>query len=170
MTPRKRFLTVLDGKIPERMPLLDFFYSRKLFNELIKNTKKNKMHAMLHCDGNINAIVGNLIELGFQGLNLLEKKSSMDLRKLRNKFSNKIAFSGNIDPSTTLVFGTPDDVKKETLQCILDGGVKGSYILSTDHSFHDDITNRNIFTMIETGEKFETYPIDTEKINEIISS
>lgn len=47
---------------------------------------------MLHCDGNINAIVGNLIELGFQGLNLLEKKSSMDLRKLRNKFGNKIAF------------------------------------------------------------------------------
>lgn len=35
ITPRKRLLTVLDGKIPDRIPRLDFFYSRPLFNEVL---------------------------------------------------------------------------------------------------------------------------------------
>ncbi len=141
-----------------------------LFDELIKSIKKNNMHGMLHCDGNINALLEDLVELGFDGLNPLERKSNMDLRQLRNKFGSRITFSGNVDSSTTLVFGTPEDVKKETLQCILDGGLKGAYILSTDHSFHDDIPNQNIMTMIDTCKKFGTYPIDTEKINKIINN
>ena len=84
----------------------------------------------------------------------------MDLKKIREKYGNSIVLSGNVDSSATLVFGTENDVKKETLQCLLDGGKNGCYILSSDHSFHDDIPNKNIFAMIDTCKKYGKYPLD----------
>jgi uroporphyrinogen decarboxylase len=129
------------------------------FKEIVGAIKSNGMYPILHCDGNINPIIPDIINLGFDALNPLERKARMNLKEIRKKYNNKLALSGNVDSSTTLVFGSPEDIERETLQCMLDGGKDGSYILSSDHSFHDDIPNKNIFKMIETGKKYGKYPL-----------
>jgi hypothetical protein len=43
---------------------------------------------------------------------------------------------------------------------MMDGGKDGYYILSSDHSFHYDIPNKNIFKMIKTGKKYGEYPLN----------
>lgn len=130
-----------------------------IYNELIKEIKKDNIYVMLHCDGNINNLISDIIEAGFDALNPLERKANMSLKRLREKFGNKLTLSGNVDSSTTLVFGSENDVKEETIKCMLDGGMNGSYILSSDHSFHYDIPNKNIFTMIDTCKKYGKYPL-----------
>lgn len=138
------------------------WYRKNLFSyyrEIVKEIKRGNMYAMLHCDGNINPIIPDIIDIGFDALNPLERKADMDLKRIREKYGSRIALSGNVDSSKTLVFGSGKDVERETLQCMLDGGKNGSYILSSDHSFHDDIPNKNIFTMIETCKKYGKYPL-----------
>ncbi len=138
------------------------WYRKNLFpyyRELVNEIKENGMYVLLHCDGNINTIVSDIIEMGFDALNPLEVKANMKLKEVRKKYGNKITLSGNVDSSTTLVFGNSEDIEKETLKCMLDGGKNGSYILSSDHSFHDDIPNKNIFAMIETCKKYGKYPL-----------
>jgi uroporphyrinogen decarboxylase len=58
-----------------------------------------------------------------------------------------------------MVAGTPEDVKRETLECLEIGGPGGGYIIASDHSVHDDIPEVNILTLIETVKKYGKYPL-----------
>jgi len=130
------------------------------FKQLTSEIKRNNLPILLHCDGNINSILSSLIELGFDGLNPIERKANMSLKNIKKKYGNKICLVGNVDSSNTLVFGKEEDVKNETLECIRDGGQNGAYILASDHSFHDDIPKENIFKMIDVRNRFGKYPIE----------
>ncbi len=129
------------------------------FKELTDEIKRNNIPILLHSDGNINSILESLIDLGFDGLNPIERKANMRLKNIREKYGNKICLVGNVNSSKTLVFGKEEDVEKETLGCIRDGGQNGAYILASDHSFHYDIPTKNIFKMIDVRNRFGRYPI-----------
>ena len=58
-----------------------------------------------------------------------------------------------------MVTGTPEDVIKETLECLKIGAPGGGYVISTDHSLHDDIPLENIKALIDTVMKYGTYPV-----------
>ncbi|TFG61513.1 MAG: hypothetical protein E4H36_10305, partial [Spirochaetales bacterium] len=66
---------------------------------------------------------------------------------------------GNINNKTTMVFGTPEDVKQEAIECLKTAAPGGGYILATDHSIHDDVPNANVYAYIETAKKYGTYPL-----------
>ena len=129
------------------------------FKQLVDEVKRKNLPIFLHSDGNINSVLGSLIDLGFDGLNPIERKAHMSLKDIRAKYGNRICLVGNVDSSSTLVFGKEEDVEKQTLECIRDGGKNGAYILASDHSFHDDIPKENIFKMIDVRNKFGKYPI-----------
>lgn len=130
------------------------------FRELVKEIKKKSMYPILHSDGDIRLIIQDIIDIGFVGLNPIEKKSNMDLKEIRERFGNKLTLSGNVDSSKTLVYGNKEEIIRETLNCMKGGGKEGAYILSSDHSFRKEIPNKNIFTMIETCKKYGKYPLN----------
>jgi uroporphyrinogen decarboxylase len=61
-----------------------------------------------------------------------------------------------------MVTGTTEDVIKETLECLKTGAPGGGYIISTDHSLHDDIPLENAMALIETVQKYGNYPLNLE--------
>ena len=52
---------------------------------------------------------------------------------------------------------TPEDVRTEVLECLQEGMQGGGYVISTDHSIHDNIPTDNVFCLIDTVKKFGVY-------------
>jgi uroporphyrinogen-III decarboxylase len=66
-------------------------------------------HAHLHSDGNVQDIVPDLVEIGFDTLNL--QVWCMNAEKLGRDFAGKICFRGELDRQYVLPKGTPEDVR-----------------------------------------------------------
>jgi uroporphyrinogen decarboxylase len=67
-------------------------------------------YAFFHSDGNIEAIFGDLIEIGIDSIN--SQLFCMDIERLGQYFRGKVTFWGEIDRQHVLPFGKPMDVKK----------------------------------------------------------
>lgn len=130
--------------------------------EMTAAFKKVGATIMLHCDGNMNAILDDLAHLGIDGWQPLERKAHNDLRLVKERYGKILTPIGNVDSSTTLPYGSREDVIRQTLECIETGGPGGGYVLGSDHSLHDGIPVENILTMFETAKRYGEYPIRPE--------
>jgi uroporphyrinogen-III decarboxylase len=139
MTSRERVLTALRGGTPDRVPVWEYLFSLKLQKE----------------------VMGYTTEL-YDGRTQAKMAATMDLLTVKQKYNGRICPIGNVNNKTTMVTGTPDDVIKETIECLKIGAPGGGYILSTDHSLHDDIPLENAMALIETVHKFGKYPLKIE--------
>lgn len=145
---------------PEHIKKYIFPYHRELIDLIHSKNKK----VILHCDGNINKIFGDIVDLGYDAIHPLEKKSNMNLKDIKENYGHKICLIGNVDSSVTLPYGTVEETEKETIECIKYGAKNGGYVLASDHSLHDGIKFDNVFKMIDTVKKYGKYPIDFENL------
>lgn len=129
---------------------------------LVGSVKKLDVPVLFHCCGNIDVILDKFVEVGMDGYNNVQRSAGMDLEKVKSKYGKRICLSGNVNSSTTLPYGTEEDVEKETKECLRVGAPGGGYILSSDHSFHGGIPINNILKLIETGKKYGEYPLKKE--------
>ncbi len=103
---------------------------RKIFKPLYKEYC-DLIHAsgkftFFHSDGNTEAIIGDLVEIGIDVLNT--QLFCMDIEELGRKYRGKITFWGEIDRQYILPFGTENDVTQAVsrVECAFggkDGGV-----------------------------------------------
>ena len=66
----------------------------------------------LHCCGKIEAIVADIVELGFHVLHPIQPEC-MDFAAVYEQFGHRIALAATISAQRTFPFGTPDDVREE---------------------------------------------------------
>lgn len=135
--------------------------------EMTAAFKKAGATIMLHCDGNMNAIMDDLATLGVDAWQPLERKGKNDIGKVKEKYGKVLTPIGNVDSSITLPFGSKDDVIRQTLECIRLAGPGGGYVLGSDHSLHDGIPVANILTMFETAKKYGEYPLRFEEFPDV---
>jgi uroporphyrinogen decarboxylase len=121
---------------------------------------------ILHSDGNLNAILPDIVDLPIVALNPIQRGAAMNLAQIKQEYGSRICLIGNLDTSGTLSYGTPDDVERETLNCLLDAGSGGGYILAPDHSYHGAIPSANIWRALQTCKIFGHYPLDYDAIRE----
>jgi len=137
-------------------------YRKNLFpyiEEQIKIIKGKNIPVFFHCDGNINSIVQDLVEMGIDCLHPIQKTANMDLLQIKQEYGDKIAICGNVDSTYTLTSGSIEKVIEETKECIKIGAPGGGYILSSDSDLRDDMPVENILAMFEAGRKYGKYPI-----------
>ena len=82
-------------------------------------------YVFFHSDGNIEAIFGDLVEIGVDVLN--SQLFRMNIEDLAVRYIGKITFWGEIDRQFVLPFGTPDDVQAAVrrVRNALDDGTGG---------------------------------------------
>ena len=105
-----------------------------------------------HTDGSSEKLISPLIECGIDVLNPIQHVCpGMEMKALKYKYGPKLIFHGGIDNQHVLPFGTPGDVRKETLSCLsaLGKGHEG-YICCSCHNIQAGTPVENIITMIET--------------------
>jgi uroporphyrinogen decarboxylase len=130
-----------------------------LFDHFHRARSKN-VPVFLHADGNINEILDDLFDSGISVLHPIERKSDMDIGKIRKRYKNKLCLAGNIDASNTLVNGPADKIWEEVKETIKIAGKDGAYILASDSDYHDGIPPGNFIEMIKAAKEFGRYPIN----------
>jgi len=115
----------------------------KSANKAINKRAKAKM---LHICGNTTKIL-DLIPLTETDLFSLDYQ--VDLKIAREKLSGKIAFGGNLNPTSIILEGTPEDIKIATTKCILDAGQKG-YIVMPGCDIPPKTKMENVQAMVDT--------------------
>ncbi|MHB8281133.1 MAG: uroporphyrinogen decarboxylase family protein [Candidatus Humimicrobiaceae bacterium] len=131
----------------------------KPFANIVKGLKKFGLPVIMHNDGRLWEIMDDLVNTGIDGYHPVEKSAGMDLGIIKNKYKGKLCPVGNVDNKSIMVSGTPEDVVLETINCLKIGAPDGGYVISTDHSLHDDIPEENVWTFIETVKEYGKYPL-----------
>jgi uroporphyrinogen decarboxylase len=131
----------------------------KPFEKLVQGLKDLGAPVIMHNDGQIWDVLDDLVATGIQGFHPVEKAAGMDLKIVKERYRGKLCPVGNVNNKTTMVTGTPEEVIAEVKECLEIAAPGGGYIMSTDHSLHDDIPSENVHALIETTHKFGTYPL-----------
>lgn len=109
-----------------------------------------------HSCGSIMPLIPSLIESGFDILNPVQwSAEGMDRRELKERFGERLVFwGGGVNTQTTLPFGTPEDVRREVLECCRDFSEGGGFVFNTVHNITADVPIQNIVAMVEAVREF----------------
>ena len=102
-----------------------------------------------HSDGNVMAIVPELIEIGLDVLNPIQP-NCLDPAELKRRFGDRLCFWGSIDEQHTLPFGTPAQVRAEVLDRLDTIGRDGGLILGPTHHVQLDTPLENFWALVST--------------------
>ena len=142
----------------------------ELYRELIKPRQRKWIEFVktrsdakifLHCDGAVEEIIDDFIEIGIDILNPLQTGArGMEPGKIKSKYGKNLSFwGGGIDTQSTLPFGSINDIKKEVQERIRILGQGGGYVFGTIHNIQADITPEKIMAVFETASEYGKYPL-----------
>jgi len=95
-------------------------------------------HILLHCDGNIEAILDMLLDAGIQGIHPVEPKAGMDAVSLRQRHGRSLALLGGLDNAHILPGGNKAEIERHVLR-VLEAGQDGGLVIGA-HSIGPDVS------------------------------
>lgn len=128
--------------------------------EMVAAFKWAGCKVMLHCDGNMNAIMPELASLGIDAWQPLERKAQNDLAWVKATYGHMITPMGNVDSSSILPYGTKEDVRQDVISCMRKAGEGGGYVIGSDHSLHGGIPVENVLAMVDAIHTYGQYPLN----------
>lgn len=84
-----------------------------------------------HSDGNINAILGDIVGCGFDGLQGIETAAGMDLAAVKAEFGRQLCFWGNLDPNCLTAALSDEDLEANVGAVLSSGTRDGGLIFGT---------------------------------------
>lgn len=131
-------------------------HHKRLF-EAIKSWTDARL--MLHSDGAIAPLIGDLIEVGIDVLNPVQVSASglNDTVQLKETYGSHLSFWGAVDTHRVLPQGTVADVRSEVKRRIDDLAVDGGYVLASVHNVQSDVPPENLCAMFEAAREYGAY-------------
>lgn len=127
---------------------------RKYFKESLRDAASAITKPLIfHSDGNYQAVLDDIIEIGADAIHPIERKA-MDHRWLKEHYGKKLCLVGNIDINHTLTEGTPEEVDAEVKARIEELGPGGGFIISDSNSIPDFCRAENIIAMSRAVQKY----------------
>ena len=118
-----------------------------------------KVPVLIHTDGNIWSVIDLFLEAGFNGINPLEPGAGMDIKKVKEKYGERLCLMGNVDAAHTLCDRPITEVVKETKYCLESAAPGGGYILASSSSLHNTISLERYRVMLATATSCGKYPL-----------
>jgi uroporphyrinogen decarboxylase len=114
------------------------------------------MQTILHSCGCVKGLIPSLIESGFDCLQPLEVKAGMDLRELKPRHGDSIAFFGGIN---TMLMEDPDErkIEEEIRAKFAAAKPGGGYLYHSDHSIPTDVSFARYTFVMECVRRFGAY-------------
>lgn len=109
-----------------------------------------------HSDGAMETLTSRLIEIGVDVLNPIQHVCpGMDMAALKDNYGKDLIFHGGVDNQSVLPFETPEDVKKETINCLETlGRDRQGYICCSCHNVQAGTPVENIIAMAQTVQDY----------------
>ena len=137
-------------------------FSPKMFDEFFaENTKRfvdlahrHNAYYLQHSCGAVRSIIPHLIECGVDILEPIQKVVGMEVDGLKRDFGDRLCFQGGVDTQGVLPFGTPEEVRAETVRIIRAMHRDGGYILAPSQDFEGDVPVENILALYDARRDF----------------
>ena len=132
-------------------------FSPRLWRRLIKPRlaklfavfKDAQLPVILHSDGDIRAILPDLVEIGMTTLNPVQPEV-LDPAWLHREYGAKLSFYGGVSTQGVLPNGTIDEVRAATIACARALAPDGTgLVLGASHRMQSDIPARNVEAMLD---------------------
>jgi uroporphyrinogen decarboxylase len=122
-------------------------FRHTLLPSLVRQTEAVKalgMSVFFHSDGNINAILVDLAEIGFDGWQGLEAAAGMDLGLIKRDYGARVCLWGNMDPAHLQVPSSPDEIASRLDAIWQATGQGNGFILGTSSGLIRGIRPENL--------------------------
>ena len=106
-----------------------------------------------HGYGNLLKIIPDLIEIGVDILNPVQPKC-MDPIEIKRLYGDRLSFWVTLGTQTTMLFGSPEEVKRTCKKLIETVGEDGGLLLAPAHVLAPDVPWENIQAFIDTVREY----------------
>ncbi len=123
--------------------------------ELVSRARQAKPDVLLfyHSDGDISAVMADLIAIGFDIINPIQPEC-MDPYEVKRRWGDRITMWGTISVRTTLPLGTPESVRGLVRERIRRCGRNGGLVIAPANVIMYDTPVENILAMYEAAREF----------------
>jgi hypothetical protein len=100
-----------------------------------------------HCDGNVRPLLADILAAGANGLQGFQRECGLDLEwiaDLRTRRGDPLLIFGPLQVTTTLPFGSPQDVRKEVQRAMQQCRDKASLVFFTSNTITIDTPLENL--------------------------
>lgn len=111
-------------------------------------------HFALHSDGAISEVIPDIVDIGVDLLHPVQSEC-VDVRWVKREFGRHLTIWGGYGNQTTLVFGTPAQIRHEVNALCDDLGVGGGFILSPGLGIQVETPVENAVAFIEVAKERE---------------
>lgn len=117
------------------------------------------IYAVNASDGDLWPVIDDfLVSSGVDAYLEIDLHAGMDLRKLKSCFGKQITLYGNLDCGIELSFGSPDEVRRHTLDCIEAGMGSGGHILCASNAITASVPLHNYLVVLAAYRERFTLP------------
>jgi uroporphyrinogen decarboxylase len=113
--------------------------------------KKAGKFVMIHSCGDVDELFDPLIGIGLDCFNPFQPEV-MDVFGLLERYRGRLSFFGGLSTQKTLPYGTPEEVRRESLR-LLEAGSGGGYLFAPAHDVDGDVPLENMLAFIETAQR-----------------
>lgn len=142
-------------------------YWREYFKPWVKamteHCHQHGLPVIYHGCGNVNAILGDFIEIGIDSFNPLEAKANLDVIELRRKYGHKLGLCGNGD-IPLWEKGDLEMIRKEILRK-LNAAKGGGYIFQSDHSVTSGVSGKTYDYIVKLVREYGNYPLQLREFD-----
>jgi len=104
---------------------------------------------MVHSDGDIQAILPDLIEIGLDIYNPLQP-DVMDPYEVKRLYGDRLSFHGGVSVQQFLPFASAEEVRRVVRRMLTELGAGGGFIITPTHSILEDVPVENLAALLET--------------------
>ena len=125
---------------------------RPHYQTLFDEAHRLGMEVIFHTDGNVMAIIDDLVEIGLDVLDPLQP-GAMDYRKVAGLYGGKVSFCGGIDLQHLLNRGTPAEIRASVrdLKKTLGHPWGGGYIVSPSNRVGPEVPLANLEALFQAA-------------------
>ncbi|GMV45630.1 MAG: methyltransferase [Pseudomonadota bacterium] len=147
--------------------------SPQLFRERIKPRLKElhdhikslaDVKLMMHTDGAVGPIIGDLCEINVDILNPVQTSTAGmgDTAALKARYGDHLTFHGAIDVQQLLPNANADELRWEVAKRIYDLGPGGGFIIAPCHNIGPDIPPANTVAFFDLVKELGRYPLQLD--------
>lgn len=124
-------------------------YFLPVYKEMIGSVKKyDDLIFSWHCCGSVNDILPSMIDSGIDVFDVVQTSAKdMELEKIYKRYGKSVCIHGGIDVQQLMVFGNPEQIKKEVIKARKLWGFHGGLILAPSHDIIPGTPIENILAM-----------------------
>ena len=112
------------------------------------------LRVIKHSDGNVESILGQLVETGIDGFHPSDPSAGMDIVEVRRKYGDRICVIGGIDAGEPLSRWPTAAVVEEVRRRVRELAPGGGWIISSSNSLHASVIPENYAAMVWATQAF----------------